>query len=157
MRILTLLILLLHASLLWAAEPMTATDSPIVVYQVEEEYDEIKSNIEMAITGQGMLITSTLHISEMLDRTAADTGLTERIYEKADSLEFCSIKLSYQMSLAHPANMATCPLTLSVYQKAGDTTHTYIAYRRPNLMGNADAAEQALGALLDGIVQEALE
>lgn len=157
MRILTLFILLLHAGLPWAAEPMTATDSPIVVYQVEEEYDDIKSNIEMAITGQGMLITSTLHISEMLDRTAADTGLTERIYENADSLEFCSIKLSYQMSLAHPANMATCPLTLSVYQKKGDTTHTYIAYRRPNLMGNADAAEQALGKLLDGIVQEALE
>jgi len=61
------------------------------------------------------------------------------------------------MSLAHPANMATCPLTLSVYRKTGDTTHTYIAYRRTNLMGNADEAEQALRKLLDGIVQEALE
>jgi hypothetical protein len=35
--------------------------------------------------------------------------------EQAESLEFCSILYSYRMSLAHPANMATCPLTISIY------------------------------------------
>jgi uncharacterized protein (DUF302 family) len=140
-----------------ANEPISATDAPIVVYQVEEAYDEIKSNLEMAITGQGMLITSTLHISEMLERTAADTGLGKPLYEKAEALEFCSIKMSYQMSEAHPANMATCPLTLSVYQVAGDSDNTYVAYRRPSMLGEADAVEKALLKLLDGIVREAIE
>lgn len=143
----------------WAisAEPVTPAESPIVVYASAEAYDEIKSNIEIAITGRGMLITNTLHISEMLDRTAADTGLETRLYENAESLEFCSISISYRMSKAHPANMATCPLTLSIYQKAGDKERTYIAYRRPNMLGEAGAVEDELTRLIDGIVQEALE
>ena len=53
--------------------------------------------------------------------------------------------------------MATCPITISIYQKAGDQGRTYIAYRRPNMMGDAAAAEQALQTLLDGIVQESLD
>jgi len=65
--------------------------------------------------------------------------------------------MSFRMSQAHPANMATCPLTLSVYQKAGDADHTYIAYRRPILLGEADSVEKDLTKLIDDIVQESLE
>jgi len=140
-----------------SAEPVTPADSPIVVYETTELYEDIKSNIELAITGRGMLITNTLHISEMLNRTAADTGLDTPLYENAESLEFCSIVISYRMSKAHPANMATCPLTLSIYQKSGDENHTYIAYRRPEMLGEAGSVEKDLTELIDGIVQEALE
>ncbi|MCB1759523.1 MAG: DUF302 domain-containing protein [Gammaproteobacteria bacterium] len=151
------LALLIASAPVFANEPITEADSPIVVYQVEEAYDEVKSNLELAITGQGMLITNTLHISEMLERTAADTGLGKPLYGKAETLEFCSIKMSYRMSEAHPANMATCPLTLSIYQVAGDSDNTFIAFRRPAMLGDAKAVEQALLALLDGIVRETIE
>jgi len=140
-----------------SAESVTAADSPIVVYESTESYGDVKSNIEFAITGRGMLVTNTLHISDMLNRTAADTGLEDKLYEIAESLEFCSITMSYRMSQAHPANMATCPLTLSVYQIAGDTDHTYIAYRRPEMLGEAGAVEEDLTKLMEGIIQEALE
>ena len=139
------------------AQPVTPDDSPIRVYQTDMEYDEVKSNLEMAITGQGMRITSTLHISEMLERTAADTGLEKKLYEHAESLEFCSILMSYRMSAANPANMATCPLTISIYQKAGDADNTYVAFRRPAMLGDASDVEQALLDMLDEIVQEAIE
>ena len=49
------------------------------------------------------------------------------------------------------ANMATCPLTLSIYQKTGDETQTYIAYRRPKMLGEADLVEDLI-KLIDGIV-----
>ena len=83
--------------------------------------------------------------------------LSEKIYRQAESLEFCSVPLSYQMSLAHPGNMATCPLTISVYQTAGDEQHSYLAYRRPDMLGDASSAEQALSKLLRGIVEETLQ
>ena len=157
-RILPVLIaLLIQTQMAAGAGPVTPAESPIVVYASTESYDTIKSNIEMAITGRGMLITNTLHISEMLNRTAADTGLSTKLYENAESLEFCSILMSYRMSQVHPANMATCPLTLSIYQKAGEENHTYIAYRRPDMLGEADAVEQDLTKLIEGIVEEALE
>ena len=127
------------------------------VYQSDMEYDEVKSNLEIAITGQGMVITNTLHISEMLERTAADTGLEKKLYENAESLEFCSILMSHRMSAADPANMATCPLTISIYQKAGDTKNTYVAFRRPAMLGDAADVEQALLDMLDEIVKEAIE
>lgn len=155
--VLNALTLILMTQQVIGAEPITPAESPLVVYQSTETYADIKSNIELAITGRGMLITNTLHISEMFDRTAADTGLTEKLYEKAESLEFCSISLSYRMSMAHPANMANCPLTLSIYQQAGDNEHTYIAYRRPTMLGDAEEVAEDLAKLLDGIIQEALE
>ncbi|MCB1867092.1 MAG: DUF302 domain-containing protein [Gammaproteobacteria bacterium] len=158
LRIVAILIsLFIQTQQVLSAEPVTSTDSPIIVYETNESYGDIKSNLELAITGRGMLITNTLHISEMLNRTAADTGLDTRLYEKAESLEFCSILMSYRMSKAHPANMATCPLTLSIYQKTGDETQTYIAYRRPKMLGEAGLVEEDLIKLIDGIVQEALE
>lgn len=149
--------LALPVALACAAEPVTDGGSPIVVYQSDGDYEDIKSNLELAITGRGMVITNTLHISEMLDRTAADTGLEKRLYEHAESLEFCSIQMSYRMSLAHPANLASCPLTISIYRTPDDPGHTYLAFRRPQFLGEGTAAETALSELLDGIVQESLE
>ena len=37
-------------------------------------YANIKENIEMAITDQGLIISGTLHISDMLNRTGKDLG-----------------------------------------------------------------------------------
>ena len=96
------------------AQPVTPDDSPIRVYRTDMDYDEVKSNLEMAITGQGMRITNTLHISEMLERTAADTGFEKKLYEHAESLEFCSIPMSYRMSAANPANKVTILLALDL-------------------------------------------
>lgn len=152
-----LLALLTTAGPLLAAEPVTPPDAPIVVYRSDETYDDLKDALVSAIEGQGIKITNTLHIGDMLQRTAADTGLTDRIYGQAESLEFCSIPLSYKMSQADPANMATCPLTISIYRKAGDRDNTYLAFRRPRLLGDSAAAEQALLQFLDTIVQETLE
>lgn len=157
MRILMLIISFLPASLALAMDPLSTASDPVAVYKSSEAYDDVRENLEMAITDRGMLITSTLHISDMLERTAADTGLDKKLYEKAESLEFCSILMSYKMSLAHPANMATCPLTISIYQAAGDPAHTYVAYRRAKLLGDAAAVEKALDDMLDGIVSDALE
>ena len=158
MRYLILTLLLLQSMITLAQEAaVTAAGSPIVIYRAEADFDDIKSNLEMAITGRGMLISNTLHISDMLNRTSADTGLSKKIYEKAESLEFCSILMSYRMSTAHPANMAICPLTIGIYVKVGESGHVYLTYRRPVMLGDADEVEQALTELFEGLIQESLE
>jgi hypothetical protein len=157
MRHLTLILLLAHSALALAQEPITPKDAPMAVYQLQDDYDSIKSNLDIAITGRGMLITNTLHISEMFDRTAADTGLANTIYEKAESLEFCNIKLSHQMSSAHPANLSICPLTVGIYTLKSQPGVVFLTYRRPHMLGKADEAEQALITLYEGIIREAME
>lgn len=157
MRSLLLVLLSLPMGLALALESVSSASDPVAVYRTDEAYGDVKEYLEMAITDRGMLVTNTLHISEMLQRTAADTGLDKIPYLHAESLEFCSILMSYKMSLAHPANMATCPLTLSIYQTVDEPDQTYIAYRRAKLLGPADQVQQELNDLLDGIVSDALE
>ena len=102
MRPVIFFLLFLQAGLALAQTPITPAGAPIVVYQTSDDYDAIRSNLELAITGRGMLISSTLHISDMFNRTAADTGLANTFYAKAEAFEFCNLKLSWQMSAAIP-------------------------------------------------------
>lgn len=136
--------------------PAPASAAPNVV--VEETtgiaFDDMRTALEMAIANRGLNVTNTLHISEMMERTSADTGLPI-LYGKAESLEFCSIPLSHQMSSAHPANLAICPLTIGFYTLPDAPDTVYVAYRRPFLLGDDGAATQAVLDLLQGIVDEA--
>ncbi|MCW8948875.1 MAG: hypothetical protein OQL17_02750 [Sedimenticola sp.] len=157
MRHLILITLFLQATLAMAQPPITPDDAPIIVYQLQDDYESIKSNLELAITGRGMLISKTLHISEMFERTAADTGLTNNLYGKAESLEFCNIKLSHQMSSVHPANLSICPLTIGIYTLKSQPGELFLSYQRPQMLGNATEAEAALIKLYEGIIREAME
>lgn len=157
MRHLILALLFFQIPLLQAQTPITPAGAPIVVYQLEDDFESIKSNLDIAITGRGMLISNTLHISEMFERTAADTGLKNTIYGKAESLEFCNIKLSHQMSSAHPANLSICPLTIGIYTLKSQPDNVFLTYRHPQMLGESSQAEQALIKLYEGIIIEAME
>mgnify|MGYP002713011177 CR=1 FL=1 len=157
MRRIIFLLIVIQAGLVLAQTPVTPADAPIVVYQASDEYDAIRSNLELAITGRGMLVSNTLHISDMFNRTAADTGLANTLYDKAEAFEFCNLKLSWQMSNAHPANLSICPLTIGIYTLQSEPDVVFLSYRRPGMLGEGAAAEQALIELYDGIIKEALE
>ncbi len=153
--------LLLAALLLFplhslALERISPEGAPITVYQTDEEFAFVKEMLEMAIIGQGLVITSTLQISDLYQRAAADLGHPESYYERAEAFEFCSIRVSFLMSAADLGNLAVCPLTIAFYQPSGES-HVHISYRKQALLGDAAEAEAALHQLLDGIVREALE
>ncbi|MES9873521.1 MAG: DUF302 domain-containing protein [Candidatus Sedimenticola sp. 6PFRAG7] len=156
MRYLLILILSFSTLSAWAAEAISPTDAPIVIFKTDYSFDDTRENLELAITGRGMLISGTLHISDMLQRTAKDTGHA-KLYEKAESLEFCSVLLSHKMSSAHPANLSICPLTIGIYVKAGEPENTYVTYRRPVMLGEAGEATAALTDLFESVIDEALE
>jgi hypothetical protein len=153
----TLFAALSIATAVQAAEPITPEAAPVVVYRAGAGFDDTRTNLELAITGRGLNISNTLRISDMLERASADLGLAERIYQRAESVEFCSIAASYQMSLAHPANLSICPLVISVYSPAQEPEAVYVAFRRPQLLGDGEAAARQVLELLDGIAQEAAE
>ena len=131
---------------------------PMVVHETDDDFPTVKENLEMAITGQGLLVSGTLHVSEMLHRTAADLGYDQNVYAKAESLEFCSAALSHRMIRVHPANLAVCPFTIGIYTLRDDPQQVYVTYRRPMLAGDAATeAQQAVETLLREIVAEAVE
>lgn len=138
------------------ADSGSERQGPMAIYQSEEPFEDVIDNIKMAIEERGMLVSGTLHVSEMLNRTGPDLGYSQ-VFEKAESVEFCSASISHQMTQAAPENMTICPFTISVYIKAAEPGQLYVAYRRPVLAGDASKVTSAINELLDGIIQDAIE
>jgi len=157
MRSILFVAALFVAALAQAGERVTPEDAPVVIYRAASSFDDTLANLELAITDQGLKISNVLHISEMLERTAGDLGLTDKLYQRAESVEFCSIAASYKMSQAHPGNLAICPLTIAIYTPSGEPEAVYLSFRRPLLLGAAEAAVAEVMRLLDGIAQEAAQ
>lgn len=123
----------------------------------DDDYDSVKENVEMAITDRGLIVSGTLHISDMLNRTAKDLGIEKPIYKKAEGIEFCSAKISHKMAQVDPTNVSMCPFTVVIYQLNSSPEKTNVVYRFTKLNGDGAVLEKEITDLLQGIVEDAVE
>jgi uncharacterized protein (DUF302 family) len=100
------------------------------VYESRSDFETVMDGAKIAIQERGMYINKLMHMDEMLERTAKDLGMKEKIYEKAQSIEFCSAVLARKMTSEDPARMVVCPFILSIYVLPAEPDKTYVAYRR---------------------------
>lgn len=128
----------------------------IVSYSAEEDFADVRDNLELAIIDQGLVINNVMHIGEMLARTGADLGY-KQLYLQADSLSFCSARLSYLMMQIDPRNIAVCPYTISVYVTVAEPEKVYVSYQIPDLSGDGDEFAAKITQLLDTIARAAIE
>ena len=141
-----------------AAKKVKETDWQ-VLFVTDGEFKEVKENVELAITGQGLVIDGIATVGTMLERTKEDLGFSKQIYGGGDVFEFCSALLSRKMMEADPTNLVFCPYTIHVYDVPEQPGKVYVGYRRPQLVGN-DASQAALKEvddLLLSIVKEATD
>lgn len=157
MRNLILLLLAFTIPTLAVAEgPVTV--NPITVYYIDgESFEDIKENVEMAITDRGLTVSGTLHVQEMLTRTGDDLGFGPGPYLKAESLEFCSAVISHKMIKIDPSNMGICPFTVAIYILRTEPNRVYVAYKVPSLAGDGEKVLKEVIGLLDGVVKESIE
>jgi uncharacterized protein (DUF302 family) len=146
-------LLLVSANISLAAEVVES--KPVRVYTSEEPFEDVVENIKMAIVDQGLLVSGTLHVSDMLNRTAGDLGFSKR-FSKAESVEFCSALLSHKMAQAAVENIAICPFNIAVYVKQSEPEKVYAAYRVPLLMGDRGEVSGEIVDLLETILEESL-
>lgn len=135
----------------------SAEDSPIVVKTVNDDFESIKENVEMAITDKGLKVSGTLHVSDMLNRTGKDLGFDKQIFEKAESVEFCSAVISHKIAIASPENITVCPFTVAVYTYKDKPETVYVSYHKPSLAGDAEAVTKEINDLLASIVADSIE
>jgi uncharacterized protein (DUF302 family) len=139
--------------------PLTAlaAESYTVLFKAQGSYQDVRDNLQMAIEGKGLKITSTNHIAEMLERTGKDIGETRKVYENAEQFEFCSATISRHMMEADPHAIVMCPYSVVVYQVPDDKA-VYLAYRKPAATKNA-ALKKPLAemeTLLSDIIKDAM-
>ncbi len=136
-----------------------AGDGPVNTIKVTGEFGDIRDSVKSAIEGKGINIAHTLPASDMLNRTGGDYGITENVFQQAEILEFCSARISHQLSQANPENIMLCPFAISIYVLADDPGQVYLSWRRPFDLGDekSRAAVGQMVKLIEGVITEATE
>lgn len=116
----------------------------VVVYSGETRFADARENLKFAVTNLGMVISDELHLSEMLDRTGKDLGLTTRVYAHAETIAWCSASLSRKMVEAESTSLVFCPFAVSLYEREGEPGKVYAAFRKPWLGEASDAARAVM-------------
>lgn len=122
-------------------------------------FDDVKFDLENAITNRGLVADFTGNVGAMLDRTGKDVGSTKQIYGRAQYLSFCSAKLSRDMVEADAANAGFCPYIVFIYETMEKPGEIVVGYRGLPSTGNPQSVKAfaAINALLDGIAKEAIK
>jgi len=131
-----------------------------VSYTTQQDFEFVKSAVNEAIIGKGLVINNTSHIGAMLDRTgsAVEAG-AKKIFLKAESYEFCSATVSRLTMEADPHNIVFCPYIISVYVLPNEPNKTYLSFRKPDQVGStaSKAALKEVEKLLRSIIEEAIQ
>lgn len=130
----------------------------MVSYTSKDDFETVKTAVTEAIAGKGLVINTTSHIGEMLERTGRDMGGAKQIFVKAESFEFCSATVSRQTMEADPHNIVFCPYIISVYVLPNEPKKTYVSFRKPEPVGSqaSKASLKEIEKLLRSIIEEAL-
>ena len=106
-RLLALFVLVSSVNLAFAEEWM-------VRRQVGSSFTDTRDAIVTAVENRGIVINYTARIADMLERTGADIGATRKIFDQAETVEFCSAGLSRKMMESSPHYIVLCPFTISI-------------------------------------------
>ncbi|MDH5409681.1 MAG: DUF302 domain-containing protein [Gammaproteobacteria bacterium] len=149
-----LIILLLSLSNSLFAED--ERDRYMKIYTISGSFEEVRDDLELAITGRGIRINLISHIGDMLVRTGKDIGRTKQVFAHAQAFEFCNSTVSRNTMEADPHNIVFCPYVIAVYSLPNEKDKTYVAYRRPVLFGSAKLkkALQQIEDMYEDIISE---
>ena len=137
----------------WLAFCATSALSPAAfaqdatTYPFDGPFEDATFAVENAIIGRGLVVDHTSHVGEMLARTGADVGSDIVLFDAADAYLFCSAVLSRKVMEADPLNIAHCPYSVFVIDRAGKVE---VGYRNM-----PQGAMQEVQQLLDAIAREA--
>lgn len=136
-----------------------AGEAPVKTVRVNGDFEDIRDSVRQAIEGKGINIAHTLPASDMLNRTGKDFGIEKNVFLQAETVEFCSARISHRLVQANPENILLCPFTISVYVLADDPDHVYLSWRRPFFPSDPEsqAAVQQMTELIEAIIREVTE
>lgn len=131
---------------------LPAQAEPPVTREVAASFDDVVFDLEIAIAEAGLVIDSVNNLGEMLERTKADVGGTRTLFSEAQVFNFCSAVVSRQVMEADAMNLQHCPYRIFVMERPEAPGAITVGHQR-----YPEGAMDAVNALLDGIVDAALE
>lgn len=134
-----------------------AEPDDVEVVKAKAAFADVKQDLADAIVNRGYVIDYNAKIGEMLDRTRSDVGSSKKVYNNAETVQFCSAVLSRKMLEADPANIAFCPYVIFYYERADEPGTVRVGFRELDEDGSSEskAAIKAINDLLGEIIKEA--
>jgi len=127
------------------------------VYESKSDFETVLEGAKNAIQERGMYINNLMHMDEMLERTGKDLGMDGKVYERAESIEFCSAVLSRRMTLEDPSRIVNCPFILSIYTLPDQPGKTYVVHRAiPEQEMAASEIMAEVAGMLRGVAEGAV-
>ncbi len=157
LRHVLLVALMVLAALVWLATAAAAQE--LKTFTKKASFEDVKFDLDDAITRRGLVVDFTGNVGGMLERTGKDVGSTRAIYKRAQYVSFCSAKLSREMMEADAANVGYCPFVVFIYEAADKPGEVVVGYRRMPTGGSAASlkALAAIEAMLEGIAKDAVK
>jgi len=154
------LLVLIAAVVCPAGHADTGPFEAVVMHPVAGTYADLRERVIFAIEEKGLVVGHVAKIGEMLRRTAAELKEAAPPFADAEVIEFCSARLSRDVTLADARYVSFCPYAITLYSLEAEPGVVHVGYRRPLAPGaNAALAEalQRAEALLAAIVASAIE
>ncbi len=130
---------------------------PFITKSIEGKFDEVYLGLKDVITGRGINIAHTLGAAAMLNRTGPAFGIKKNVFLNAETVEFCSAKISHELAAQNPQNIVLCPFTISVYVLTSDPKHVHLTYRIPVGGKGSEQVTNKIADLIKSIITEATE
>lgn len=121
---------------------------------VGSDYRSTREALIEAIEAEGLVVSAIVPFNGMLARTAGDLARAASPFANAEIVQFCSAALAWQLLDEDAAQIALCPLAISVYTTTAEPDQVMLAYRSP---GQATAGRVKAENLLRRLVQRSAE
>lgn len=135
----------------FALAGQVASAQDMVTYKTDQSFDDVTFGLESAILDRGLVVDAISHVGDMLERTRADVGSDNVLFEKADVYSFCSASVSRKVMEANPMNIVFCPYDIFIAQMPDTPDEVIIGYR-----SFPDGPMQEVQSLLDSIAKSAI-
>ena len=83
------------------------------------------------IEAEGLVVSNIINFNEMLARTAGDLGRRGAPFAAVEIVQFCSSVIAWQLIEESAAQVALCPLSISVQVRHGRPGQVVLAWREP--------------------------
>lgn len=113
---------------------------------------DVSEAVIEAIESAGLVVSATIPFNRMLERTGEALGYGTNPYVKAETIQFCSARLAWQLVSEDPGQLALCPLSISIYSTTVEPKVIHLAYRSP---GEGTVGRQHGEQLLRELVERA--
>ncbi len=120
-----------------------AVESSIYKQTVKQPMEKVYPAVYAALENARFYVVFEPFISKNIERFAGKWGesYNQNKLDGIRSMVFCNGWYANQVSNADPDMLALCPLRLSLYEKAGETT---VVFARPTVIGRFSKAKPVL-------------